>query len=510
MRSAHGLSEEVLLLILDGFGINSNSVKNAIKDARPTHLDRVLKDYPSVLLDAGGEAVGLPPGIVGNSEVGHMNLGSGQAVRQDLVRINEAIAKGSYATLPELTRFAEKVKKSGGRIHLMGLLSDGGVHSHIDHIQRTIEVFNDMDFSVHFHAFMDGRDTPKDSGKEFVKVLRKSSLFHFASMQGRSLGMDRDRRWEKIRACYDTLIGKGKVLSIDPVEYLEHEYAENRFDEFVSPVMFHKDYAIRSNDGVFFLNFRPDRAIQLTLAFNDPKFGHFDRPLMPGHYLCMTPYVQEELDLPVLFDKEKVSNGLSEFLSRKNIKQYKIAETEKYAHITFFFNGGERRPFPGEDRVLVPSPCDVATYDQKPEMSAHEVTTNLLMALDAQEHRFYLVNYANADMVGHTGNYGAAVKAIRTLDACVGALMEMCLKKRMAMLITADHGNSDEMAYPDGKPHTSHTHAPVPCALFHPDLEGEKIPVKSGAHALKDIAPTILKIMGIARPKNFAGKSIFL
>ena len=392
----------------------------------------------------------------------------------------------------------------------MGLLSDGGVHSHIDHIKKTIDVFRDMSMTTYFHAFMDGRDTPKDSGKQFVSTLMKYPGFCFASMQGRSFGMDRDRRWEKIQACYNALTGKSNILDIDPIKYLEREYEENRFDEFIRPALFHKDRAIGSDDGVFFLNFRPDRAIQLTLALNDPNFNHFERPTRPKHYLCMTPYVKEELDLPVLFDKEKISGGLSEFLSQKNIRQFKIAETEKYAHITFFFNGGEKRPFPGEEHVLIPSPADIATYDQRPEMSACEVTANLLMALEEQQHQFYLVNYANADMVGHTGNYEAAVEAIETVDACVGALTEMCSKKGMALLLTADHGNSDEMVYPDGKPHTSHTHAPVPCTLFHPNLKGKTIPNKNGYCTLQDIAPTILKVMGIPRPESFTGESIFL
>ena len=262
---------------------------------------------------------------------------------------------------------------------------------------------------------------------------------------------------------------------------------------------------------MFFVNFRPDRAIQLTLALNDPNFQHFKRPVMPRHYLCMTPYVPEELDLSVLFDKEKISNGLSEYLSQQGIKQYKIAETEKYAHITFFFNGGEKKPFPGEEHILVPSPADVATYDQMPEMSAREVTTNLLMALEEQSHQFYLVNYANPDMVGHTGNYEAAVEAVEVVDSCVGALMEMCQKNKMVLLLTADHGNSDEMIYSDGKPHTSHTHAPVPCVLFHPRLkDGTDLTIKNGPHTLKDIAPTILNIMGIERPSVFTGESIFL
>ena len=509
MKSIKGLSENVVLVILDGYGINSNKLKNAVKEAHTPHLDHLFKNYPGTLLDAGGKSVGLPVGIVGNSEVGHMNLGSGRAVRQDLVRINEAIAHNAYATLPELKKFYEKVKKSDGRIHLLGLLSDGGVHSHINHIQKTIDVFNDMGLPVCFHAFMDGRDTPRDSGKRFVQALMDSCDFHFASMQGRSFGMDRDRRWEKIHRCYNMLIGKGKIRKITPLEYLEGEYSQNRFDEFVEPVLFHPNYAIEENDGVFFINFRPDRAIQLTLALTEPKFQHFKRPITPRHYLCMTPYVPEEVDLPILFDKEKISNGLSEYLSQKGIEQYKVAETEKYAHITFFFNGGEKHPFPGEEHVLISSPTDIFTYDQRPEMSAYEVTINLLMALEEQNHQFYLVNYANADMVGHTGNYEAAVEAITVVDACVGTLIEMCREKNMALLLTADHGNSDQMVYPDGKPHTSHTHALVPFALFHPLLKDKNISIKKKPHTLQDVAPTVLKIMGIVQPKVFTGKSIF-
>ena len=510
MKSINGLSEKILLVIMDGYGISSNQNKNAIHAARTPHLDQILKYYPGTLLDAGGESVGLPAGIVGNSEVGHMNLGAGRSIRQDLVRINESIAQGTYENLPELTKFVQKVRTSDGQVHLLGLLSDGGVHSHIAHIQKTINFFTKMNLTVCFHAFMDGRDTPKDSGKKFIQALSGTKSFHFASMQGRSFGMDRDRRWEKIQSCYDTLIGKGNIEEIDPIEYLESEYAQNRFDEFIKPVLFNKNQAIRENDGVFFLNFRPDRAIQLTLAFNEPKFKHFKRPLMPQHYLCMTPYVPEDLDLPILFDKEKIPNGLSEYLSQKGLKQYKIAETEKYAHITFFFNGGEKRPFSGERQVLIPSPTDVDTYDQRPEMSAHEVTSNLLEALDEPEIHFYLVNYANADMVGHTGNYEAAIKAIETLDECLGILMQKCSERRVSLILTADHGNSDEMIYSDGTPHTSHTHAPVPFYLFHPDVKGLSLSVKESLHTLKDVAPTILNIMNLSKPADFTGESIFL
>ncbi len=514
MSSIQALSKRTLLVILDGFGISENHQKNAIKDATTPHLDHLFSHYPYTLIEAGGTSVGLPKGVAGNSEVGHMNLGAGKPVRQDLVRINESIAQKTYSDLPLIKELIQKAKDGSKRIHLMGLLSDGGVHSHIDHLKATVDILSSChNLQIYFHAFMDGRDTAKNAGEKYIKELQNieshQTNFHLASMQGRSIGMDRDRRWEKIKHCYDTFIGKGKITSCPPLSYLELEYKKGIFDEFITPVLFNREYAMGGDDVVFFLNFRPDRAIQITLAMNDLKFEEYERPWIPPYFLCMTPYTPDEVQLPILFDKEAISGGLSEYLSQQGHAQFKIAETEKYAHITFFFNGGRKKPFPKEKHILIPSPKDVETYDQRPEMSASQVTEQLQKALEDSSYKFYLVNYANSDMVGHTGNYQAAIKAIETLDDCVGKLKQKVEEQEITMILTADHGNSDQMVYPDGSPHTSHTGAPVPFCVFHPSLENNPGQITRGQHALKDVAPTILTTLGLPIPDTFEGHSIF-
>lgn len=510
MTSIKGLGQKVLLAIFDGFGINPDSPKNAILSAKTPNIDSFFHDYPFTTIEASGTAVGLPKGVMGNSEVGHLNLGAGRAVTQDLVRINHAISSNSFAELPQIKKLIETSKKNSGRIHLMGLFSDGGVHSHIDHLKEIIKILSkEKGLEIYFHAFMDGRDTPQKSGSRYIREMENVPGFTFASMQGRSIGMDRDRRWEKIEAAYKSFTGKGQINPMSPLEYLESEYKKGIFDEFVTPNLFHKDYAIGSEDSVFFINFRPDRAIQISLAFNDPNFKEFERDIIPSFYLCMSPYIDENVKLPILFDKERIKGGLSEFLSKKGLKQLKIAETEKYAHVTYFFNGGEKKPFDGEDHVLIPSPREVKTYDEKPEMSAPEVTDKLIEALVNNKHDLYIVNFANSDMVGHTGNFEAAVSCIETLDACLKKLLDVCKKEDLTLILTADHGNSDQMVYPDGTPHTSHTTAEVPFCIFNNKLKGENLIKNGEEHALKDVAPTILYIMGIEAPESFEGVSIF-
>lgn len=507
MTTLRNISNKTLLVILDGYGINSNDHKNAVKDAKTPNIDELFANYPFTTIEAGGVSVGLPKGVAGNSEVGHMNLGAGRPVRQDLVRINESIEQGKFSDLEILQTFKKNSLETNKRIHIVGLLSDGGVHSHIEHIKETIKALQDDNLEIFFHAFMDGRDTQKDIGGKYITDLQSVPGFTFASMQGRSIGMDRDRRWEKIQSCYDMMIGNADTTDLSPSDYLASEYEQGRFDEFINPVLFGKDNAIKDGDSIFFINFRPDRAIQFTLAMTDPSFDHFERSSLPKHYLCMTPYCPEEVELPILFDKEKIDGVLSEYLSRKNLKQLKIAETEKYAHVTFFFNGGQKQPFPNEDHVLINSPKEVATYDEKPEMSAPEVTEKLLAALD-QDYQFLLVNFANSDMVGHTGNYEAAVKAVETLDHSVKQLLDKCQENGITLLLTADHGNSDQMVYDDGSPHTSHTGAPVPFVAYHPTLKGVDLS-KEGHFALKDVASTVLYSLGIEAPSNFSGESIF-
>ncbi len=507
--SIAGNSKRALLVILDGFGITQKNHKNAVLHANTPHIDKLFNNYPYTTIEAGGISVGLPKGVAGNSEVGHMNLGAGKPVRQDLVRINESIDKNEMASLEQLKSLIATAKSKSKRIHLMGLLSDGGVHSHIDHIKKINEILkNDNELQVYFHAFMDGRDTRKDCGAQYIKTLEQEKL-EIASMQGRSIGMDRDRRWEKIKSAYDTMTGKGSLTAKKPLEYLESEYNEGRFDEFIDPTLFNKDAAIQADDCIFFVNFRPDRAIQITLAFMDPKFNEFDREFIPPFFLCMTPYVPDEVTLPILFNKERLQGGLCEVLSNQGLKQFKIAETEKYAHVTFFFNGGKKEPFENETQVLVPSPKEVKTYDEKPEMSAYEVADKLCVALEDKENSFYLVNFANSDMVGHTGNFEAAVKAVETLDQCVEELIKKCEDENVTLLLTADHGNSDQMIYEDGSPHTSHTNSEVPFAVFHSSLKGKEFELNEGNFSLKDVAPTILHVMGLEKASNFTGQPIF-
>jgi 2,3-bisphosphoglycerate-independent phosphoglycerate mutase len=509
MNQLTKLSNKCLLVIMDGFGINPNENKNAIKDANTPNLDKTFATYPFTTIEAGGEKVGLPKGVAGNSEVGHMNLGAGKPVRQDLVRINESIEKGEFLNLPRLVKLSKTAAKNTNRVHLMGLLSDGGVHSHIDHIIEAINALISKGNDVYFHAFMDGRDTAPAVGEKYIIKLQEIDGLHFASMQGRSIGMDRDRRWEKIKHAYDTMIGKGLKTESSPIEWLKSEYEKKIYDEFITPVLFSEDSAIKEGDCCFFMNFRPDRAIQITTAFNLPEFNEFERSFTPPYFLCMTPYIAEDMELPLLFDKEKILGTMSEYLSKIGKAQYKIAETEKYAHVTYFFNGGDRNAFKGEEQVLIPSPKEVNTYDQKPEMSARSVTEKLLVALDNETYSFYLVNFANSDMVGHTGNYKAAIEAIEVLDECMGQLIQKCKESNISILITADHGNSDQMVYEDGTPHTSHTGAPVPFCIVHPSLENKKLEQKIDGPALMDVAPTVLTMMGIDLPEEFTGRSVF-
>lgn len=509
-----GLSDKVLLVIMDGFGVSSNRHNNAIFTAKTPNLDTFFSEYPLTTIEPGGEAVGLPKGVAGNSEVGHLNLGAGRPVRQDLVRINEAITLDTLKDMPRLQELITKTQQGTKRLHLMGLLSDGGVHAHINHLKEILKILkNYPDIKVYLHAFMDGRDTSKDQGVRYTQEILEFDSFTFASMQGRSIGMDRDRRWNKIEHAYKTMTGQGLVTDLDPVSYIKSEYQKDIWDEFITPVLFNPEGAIKEGDSVFFFNYRPDRARQITLVFNDKNFEEFLVPVKPGYFLCMTPYVPDECpDLPVLFDKEKISGTLTYYLSQLGKKQFKIAETEKYAHVTYFFNGGEETPFEGEDRVLVPSPREVPTYDHKPEMSACEVTDELVKRLNDPSYSFYLVNYANADMVGHTGNFDAAVKAVETVDLCVGRLFEACQKNNITLILSADHGNADQMTYEEGGVHTSHSSAEVPFCVVHESLKGKKgiVNPELKIKALKDVAPSVLYYLGLEQAPDFTGKPIFL
>lgn len=512
-KSIKNLSNQVLLCILDGFGKTDIDLKNAIKHASTPNLDRFYNQYANTTLKAGGIPVGLPKGVSGNSEVGHLNLGAGRPVRQDLVRINEAIKNDTFKNMEQFQKLLT-FAKTKNKLHIMGLLSDGGVHSHIDHIKYIIQTINKLhpEITVYFHAFMDGRDTLKTDGINYIKQLQTAADFVFASMQGRSIGMDRDRRWEKIERAYKMMIGESNKSDLTPTDYIQNEYNQEIYDEFITPTLFTEKGKIESSDALFFINFRPDRAKQITLAFNDPDFKEFKRDVIPGFYLCMSPYVYDELpNLPVLFDKEKIDGTLGEYLASKNLKQFRTAETEKFAHVTYFFNGGATKPFPGEERLLIDSPKDVKTYDEKPEMSAPEVLKNLLQKLDDNSISFFLVNFANPDMVGHTGNYEAAVKAIEYIDFCIGELEKKCLKNGITLFITADHGNSDQMIYEDGNPHTSHSANDVPFIMVTDKLEKNEIIINKDIDtpALKDVAPTVLEVLNLPYPDGFTGQPLF-
>ncbi len=508
--SSFAISKKVLLVICDGMGFSDNTDKNAVKDAHTPRLDSILDKYPHTLIQPGGELVGLPKGVAGNSEVGHMNIGAGRPVRQDLVRINEAIEKNTLKDMQMLKDLISKTKSNSKRLHLMGLLSDGGVHSHIEHIKALLTILKDSGITVYFHAFMDGRDTPKTNGIKYIKELESHGGFKFASMQGRSIGMDRDRRWEKIEHAYKMMTGQGDITSLSTTEYIEEQYKNDIFDEFITPTLFDEDSAIKPDDSIFFINFRPDRAKQISQCFVDENFSFFKNDIRPANFLCMSPYIDEEFpDTPILFNREKVKGTLSEFLSKKNLKQLKIAETEKYAHVTYFFNGGAEKPFTGEERILINSPKEIATYDLKPQMSAPEVLENLLEKLNDDLISVYIANFANPDMVGHTGNYEAAIKAMEVVDGCLGKLHDECIKNDIAMLITADHGNCDQMVYEDGSPHTSHSKAQVPFIFIHKDADKLNIEIKKDDNALKDISPTIVHLLGLEKPVEFTGESVF-
>ena len=509
--SLYGSTKRVLLCICDGLGFSENTIKNAVKDAHTPTLDKLIQTYPFTTIIPGGESVGLPKGVAGNSEVGHMNLGAGRPVRQDLVRINEAIEKDQLKGLKEFRDLINQAKNSSKRIHLLTLLSDGGVHSHINHLKAVLDILRkEYDLEIYLHAFMDGRDTPKTNGIKYIKDIEEHGGCTIASIQGRSIGMDRDRRWEKIQHAYEMMIGKGKTSELKPDEFIKNEYEQDIYDEFITPVLFSTKGKIENDDCAFFLNFRPDRAKQISFAFCDQNFSHFDNSIRPHYFLCMSPYIDEELpEVPILFNREKIKGTLSEYISSKGLKQLKIAETEKYAHVTYLLNGGEEKPFTGEERILVNSPKDVATYDLKPQMSAPEVLEKLTTKLEDESISLYVVNFANPDMVGHTGNYEATLKAVEYIDHCLEQLSNKCLEQNMSMLITADHGNSDQMIYEDNSPHTSHSSANVPFILVQSGLKKSSYTPKNHDYALKDVAPTILHLMGLEKPKEMQGTPIF-
>ncbi len=506
-----------MLVILDGWGIAPPGKGNAVTLANTPCLDRLQKEYPTAKLLCYGEAVGLPDGIMGNSEVGHLNIGAGRIVYQDLLRIDLAIRDKSFFENKALSSVMEKVIKTGNTLHLMGLVSDGGVHSQLSHLFALIDMAAKKGVKkTCIHAIMDGRDTSPTSGAGFIKKLmeytKKKGHGEIATICGRYYAMDRDKRWDRIEKAWRLYAkGQGKYES-HPVKAVENAYKAGETDEFIKPVVITDDKNkpigfIKDGDGVIFFNFRADRAREITQALNDPDFEFFKRENPPkiAEYVTMTMY-NEDFPYPTAFGPVHLEKILGEVVSDKGLNQLRIAETEKYAHVTYFFNGGEETPFPNEDRCLIPSPREVATYDKKPEMSAKEVADEALNRLKSQKYDMIILNFANMDMVGHTGIIEAAVKACETVDGCVEKIADEVLKQDGALIITADHGNAEQMRDENGKPHTAHTLNPVRLILV--DNARKNINLKDGK--LGDIAPTMLEIMGIEKPPEMTGESLII
>ena len=485
----------VMLMILDGFGINEKTDGNAVKLAKTPNIDKLMKKYPNTIMYTSGLKVGLPDGQMGNSEVGHTNIGAGRIVYQELTKITKSIEDGDFFAIPEL-----------------GLLSDGGVHSHIRHLYGLLEMAKRRDFEdVYVHCFLDGRDTPPASAEGYITQLeekmKEKKVGKIASISGRYYAMDRDKRWDRVKKCYDALVrGEGNKATSATIA-IEDSYQKEVFDEFVEPtVIVNNDTPIATigeNDSVIFFNFRPDRAREITRASVDPEFDGFETEKINTYFVCFTNYDETMPNVKIAFKKEPLVNTFGEVVSKNGLKQLRIAETEKYAHVTFFFNGGEEKQYPGEDRILVPSP-KVATYDLQPEMSAPIVTEKVVEAINEDKYNAIILNFANPDMVGHTGSLPAAIKAVETIDECVQKVVDAMLAHNGTILITADHGNCEQMIdYKTGEPHTAHTTNPVPLILVTND---ETLKVKSGK--LADLAPTMLEILGIEKPEEMTGESI--
>ena len=507
----------VVLVIMDGFGLREETEGNAVAMAKKPHLDKLMAECPFVKGYASGLSVGLPDGQMGNSEVGHLNMGAGRIVYQELTRITKSIEDGDFFEIPELQAAVANCKEKDSALHLMGLVSDGGVHSHITHIYGLLELARRSGLKkVYVHCFMDGRDTPPDSGLSYIKALEQKmqelGCGEIATISGRYYAMDRDKNWDRTEKAYDALTqGTGrKAPSAEAA--MEATYQEKVYDEFIVPVVIEKEghptACIQEGDSVVFFNFRPDRARQMTRAFCDDSFSGFERKVRP-HVLftCFVDYDETIGNKQVAFHKEEIHNTLGEYLAANGKTQCRVAETEKYAHVTFFFNGGVETPNEGEDRILVPSPKEVPTYDLKPEMSAPMVCEKLCGAIESGKYDVVICNFANPDMVGHTGVIPAAVKAVETVDTCIGKVCESIDKTSGVLFICADHGNCDMMIDPEtGEPFTAHTTSPVPFILYN---AGPGIGLRENG-VLADIAPTLLELMGLPQPKEMTGKSLLI
>ncbi|HPE63570.1 MAG TPA: 2,3-bisphosphoglycerate-independent phosphoglycerate mutase [Methanothrix sp.] len=500
----------VTLIIMDGFGESDEIEGNAIASAKTPNIDRLKSSYPFTTIGAAGLDVGLPPGQMGNSEVGHLNLGAGRVVYQDYTRINLAIEDGSFYSNPVLVEAADLAKERGRTLHLMGLLSDGGVHSHNAHLYALLRLAKARGVErLRIHAILDGRDVPPRSALGYFRDLGDEvatiGLGSVATVAGRYYSMDRDRRWERTKLAYRAMTSGEGLRAESPEEAVKAGYDRGEDDEFLKPTVIDPDGLVRDGDSLIFFNFRPDRARQITKAFVDPDFCDFERDKIDVHFVCMTLY-QESIRSPVAFPADHLKETLGEVVSGSGLRQLRIAETEKYAHVTFFFNGGREEASPGEDRLLIPSP-KVATYDRKPEMSAFEVTDAVVEKIKEGVYDLIVLNYANSDMVGHTGIFDAAVKAVEAVDECVGRVVSEVLARGGAVLLTADHGNAEQMENEaTGQHHTAHTTNPVPFVLIR---DGEKARLREDG-ILADVAPTVLDLLGLPVPAAMTGRSLIV
>lgn len=503
------MKKPLILMILDGFGI-APPEGNAIAAANKPNLDKLFSENPITQIGASGMDVGLPDGQMGNSEVGHTNIGAGRVVYQELTRITKAIQDGAFFENEALVEAVDNAVKNGTALHLIGLLSDGGVHSHITHLYAIVELAKRRGLKkVYVHALLDGRDVPPTSGKDFVAAcadkLKEIGVGQIATVMGRYYAMDRDNRWERVEKAYAAMVyGEGNHAQC-PVKAVEDSYANEVTDEFVIPTVCAENATIGANDSIVFFNFRPDRAREITRTFVDPDFSGFERKrgFFPLTYVCMTQYDATMPNVKVAFQPQSLTNTFGEYISDKGLTQLRIAETEKYAHVTFFFNGGVEKTFPGEDRALINSP-KVATYDLQPEMSAYLVTDELVDRIHSGKYDVIILNFANCDMVGHTGVFDAAKAAVEAVDTCVGRVVDAILEMGGVAMITADHGNADKMFEEDGSPFTAHTTNPVPFCVVNYDCK-----LREGGR-LADIAPTMLKVLGLPQPAEMDGKSLII
>lgn len=499
----------IALIIMDGYGMNKETEGNAIAAAKTPRLDKFFAEYPNTQLSASGLDVGLPDGQMGNSEVGHTNIGAGRVVYQMLVKITKDINDGKINEVKALSDAMDKAKEQGTALHLMGLLSNGGVHSHNEHLYGLLRMAKKKGLEkVYVHTFLDGRDVPPTSGADFMQALQNEideiGTGSIATIMGRFYAMDRDNAWDRVEKAYNAIVKGEGIQETDAVTAVKNSYANDITDEFVVPTVVDKNGMVKENDSIIFFNFRPDRARQLTRTFADPDFSGFNRKYFPVNFVCMAQYDESMPNVTVAYPPEALEMTFGEYVSKKGLTQLRIAETQKYAHVTFFFNGGEEKQFEGEERILIKSP-DVETFDLKPEMSAYEVTDAVIDAINADKFDVIILNYANCDMVGHTGIIDAAVKAVEAVDECVGKTVDAVLSKNGQVIITADHGNADCLIDPETKaPFTAHTTNPVPMIL----IGAGNVKLKMGR--LCDLCPTMLDLMGLEKPEQMTGVSLIV